>query len=407
MTSSIDSRSETWKRRTTLLACFLHFDFSFMLWVLIGALGIPLAEAAHLSPAQKGFVVAVPILAGSLMRIAVGMLVDRIGGKRVGMALLAFLFLPLCLAWQLPPSLPTLIAIGAMLGFAGASFAVALPLASRWFPPERQGLAMGIAAAGNSGTVVTNLVAPRLVLAIGLGATFGVAMLALAVVFVAFSLLAYEPPRRATQPRFPSFRDRDLRWLCLFYAITFGGYVGLSSFLPLFLRDAYGVTPIHAGYLTAGLACAGSFARPIGGIIADRIGGTRLLSILLFPIALAYGFATSLPALPMMIGVLALAMTCLGLGNGAVFQIVPQRFQRDLGAVTGLIGAIGGVGGFFLPTLLGSVRGATGSFAFGFVVLATIAFVAAISMRLLISPRGRWARAVQPIVATEAPGAVP
>ena len=407
MTSSTDSRSETWKRRTTLLACFLHFDFSFMLWVLIGALGIPLAEAAHLTPAQKGFVVAVPILAGSLMRIVVGMLVDRIGGKRVGMMLLAFLFLPLTLAWQLEPTLPALICIGAMLGFAGASFAVALPLASRWFPPERQGLAMGIAAAGNSGTVVTNLVAPRLVIAIGLGATFGVAMIALAFVLVAFSVLAYEPARRATRPQFPSFRDPDLRWLCLFYAITFGGYVGLSSFLPLFLRDAYHVTPIHAGYMTAALACCGSFARPIGGIIADRIGGTRLLGILLFPIAIAYGLATSLPPLPMMLAVFAVAMTCLGLGNGAVFQIVPQRFVRDLGAVTGLIGAIGGVGGFFLPTLLGSVRGATGSFAFGFVVLATIAGLAAVSLRLLVSSRGRWAQAMQPVVATDAPGVLP
>ncbi|HEY5921574.1 MAG TPA: MFS transporter, partial [Kofleriaceae bacterium] len=339
-------------------------------------------------------VVAVPILAGSLMRIVVGLLVDQIGGKRIGIMLLAFLFIPLALAWQLPPTLPSLIAIGAMLGFAGASFAVALPLASRWFPPERQGLAMGIAAAGNSGTVVTNLVAPRLAIAIGLGATFGVAMIALACVLVAFALLAHEPPRKATpaRPRLPSFRDRDLRWLCLFYAITFGGYVGLSSFLPLFFRDAYGVTPIHAGYITAGLACAGSFARPIGGIIADRIGGTRLLALLLFPIAIAYAVESSMPPLPMMVAALAVSMMCLGLGNGAVFQIVPQRFERDLGAVTGLIGAIGGVGGFFLPTLLGSVRQTTGSFASGFVVLASISAIAAIALRLLMSSRGRWAR---------------
>jgi NNP family nitrate/nitrite transporter-like MFS transporter len=397
MTSSTAARSETRKRRLTLLACFLHFDFSFMLWVLIGALGIPLAEAAHLSPAQKGFVVAVPILAGSLMRIVVGVLTDRFGGKRVGVALLAFLFVPLALAWQVTPSLPALVAIGAMLGFAGASFAVALPLASRWFPPERQGLAMGIAAAGNSGTVVTNLVAPRLVLAIGLGATFGVAMIALAAVLVAFTVLAYEPPRRATPAaRFPSVRDPDLRWMCLFYAITFGGYVGLSSFLPLFLRDAYGLGPIHAGYITAALACCGSLSRPIGGVIADRVGGARLLGMLLLPIAIAYGVESSLPPLPVIIAAFAVSMVCLGLGNGAVFQIVPQRFHRDLGAVTGLIGAIGGVGGFFLPTLLGSVRQATGSFGFGFVTLACIAAIAAVSLRVLIAPRGRWSEGVTP-----------
>ena len=131
-------RSEAWKRRSTLLGCFLHFDFSFMVWILIGALGIPLAEAAQLSPSQKGLVVAVPILAGSILRIPVGLCADRFGGRRVGLLLLAFLFLPLTLAWQLTPTMGSLIATGAMLGAAGASFAVALPLASRWFPPERQ-----------------------------------------------------------------------------------------------------------------------------------------------------------------------------------------------------------------------------------------------------------------------------
>lgn len=368
-----------------------------MLWVLIGALGIPLSGAAQLTPVQKGLMVALPILTGSLLRIPIGALVDRIGGKRVGMMLLAFLFVPLGLAWQLAPTLPSLIAIGATLGAAGASFTVALPLASRWFPPDRQGLAMGIAAAGNSGTVVTNLVAPRLVVALGLGATFGVAMIGLAAILVAFSVLAHEPPRHTAPSRFtlPSFRDPDLRWMCLFYAITFGGYVGLASFLPLFLRDGYEVSAIHAGYLTAGLACAGSLARPIGGLLADRFGGGRVLGVLMFPIAIAYVIASGLPALPVMVVVLASSMICLGLGNGAVFQIVPQRFARDLGAVTGVIGAIGGVGGFLLPTLLGSVRQITGSFGSGFAVLGTLAMLAAIALRVLVAPGGRWAASME------------
>src|SRR5215468_4906699 len=213
--------SENGKRWTTLVGCFLHFDFSFMLWVLFGALGIPLCEAAQLSPAHKGLVVAVPILAGSLLRVPVGILTDRFGGKQIGVALLGFLFIPLALARAMSPSLGSLLAIGALLGAAGASFAVALPLASRWFPPGRQGLAMGVAAAGNSGTVVTNLIAPRLVIALGIGATFGVAMLGLTAVLIAFAVFAYEPPRRAAPARFtvPSLRDRDLRWMCLFYAI--------------------------------------------------------------------------------------------------------------------------------------------------------------------------------------------
>jgi NNP family nitrate/nitrite transporter-like MFS transporter len=385
--------SERWKARTTLLACFLHFDFSFMLWVLFGALGISLSEAAGLSPSQKGLVVALPILIGSLLRVPIGLLVDRFGGKRIGLFLLGFLFIPLGLAAEISPSLPSLLVIGAMLGAAGASFAVALPLASQWFPPERQGLAMGVAAAGNSGTVVTNLVAPRLAVAIGLGATFGVAMLALVAVVVAFAALAHDPPRKplpSARPALPSLADPNLRWMCLFYAITFGGYVGLASFLPLFLRDGYGVTPVHAGYLTAGLAFLGSCARPIGGIISDRLGGSRVLAFLLIPIAVAYALEARQPELTVMVGTLGVSMICLGLGNGAVFQMVPQRFRRDIGAVTGVIGAIGGVGGFLLPTLLGGVRQYTGAFGVGFAALAVLAASAAICLRLLISERGRW-----------------
>jgi NNP family nitrate/nitrite transporter-like MFS transporter len=303
------------------------------------------------------------------------------------------LFLPLTLAWQSTPSLPALLAIGAMLGAAGASFAVALPLASRWFPPERQGLALGIAAAGNSGTVVTNLIAPRLAASIGIASTFLVAMVALAIVLALFALLAYEPRRKPARVTFPSLRDTDLRWMCLFYMITFGGYVGLASFLPLMLRDAYGVTPVHAGFITGGLAFLGSASRPIGGIIADRVGGARMLAVLMIPIACAYAFEASAPALPLMIAALALSMMSLGLGNGAVFQIVPQRFQRNIGAVTGLVGAVGGLGGFVLPTMLGTVREHTGTFAAGFGALAVVASCAALALRGLLSSRGKWATA--------------
>src|SRR5262245_17551923 len=169
-----------------------------MLWVLLGALGIYIAEGAHLNAGEKGLMVAVPVLSGSLLRLPLGLLSDRIGGKRVGIALLAFLFVPLALGWQAGSSLPTLLAIGLMLGTAGASFAVALPLASRWYPPERQGLAMGIAAAGNSGTAIANLVAPMLADAVGWHNVLGLAMLPLTLVLVAFTLLAKDSPGRST-----------------------------------------------------------------------------------------------------------------------------------------------------------------------------------------------------------------
>jgi NNP family nitrate/nitrite transporter-like MFS transporter len=218
-------------------------------------------------------------------------------------------------------------------------------------------------------------------------------MAGLAVVLVAFLVLTHQPPvppRAAAASVLPSLRDRNLRWMCLFYAITFGGYVGLSSFLPLYLRDAYGVTPVHAGYITASLAVLGSCSRPIGGIVSDRLGGSRVLAFLLIPIAGAYLLEAGQPGLVAMVGLLGASMICLGLGNGAVFQMVPQRFTRDIGAVTGVIGAVGGIGGFVLPTLLGTVRQYTGGFGYGFAVLGLIATSGALCLRLLIAEGGRW-----------------
>ena len=378
----------------TLIGSFLHFDMSFMLWVLLGALGIYIAESAGLSPAQKGLVVAIPILSGSLLRIPLGLLGDRFGGKRVGIAMLAFLFLPLAIGWQAGDGLSSLLGVGLMLGTAGASFAVALPLASRWYPPERQGLAMGVAAAGNSGTVIANLVAPRLANIVGWHNVLVLAMLPLAVVLVAFVLLAKDSPDRSSgQPigRYLSaLKHGDLWLFCLFYSVTFGGYVGLSSFLPLFFRDQYHVTPVTAGYLTALAAFVGSGLRPVGGYLADRLGGVRLLSVLLIGIGAVYAIGATLPGLAAMEGLLLVGMACLGMGNGAVFQLVPQRFRREIGIATGVVGALGGLGGFFLPNLLGGVKGATGSFAGGFLVLAGVAFGALVLLRLLAVARHEW-----------------
>ena len=184
----------------TLAACFLHFDVSFMLWVLLGALGVYIAEELKLGPSEKAMVVAIPILSGSLLRVPLGLLSDRFGGKQVGTIMLICLYGPLTLGWLSGDSINDLMAIGALLGVAGASFAVALPLASRWYPPEKQGLAMGIAAAGNSGTVVTNLIAPRLAASIGWQGVMAVAMIPLTIALVVFVLLAKESPRRGPRP---------------------------------------------------------------------------------------------------------------------------------------------------------------------------------------------------------------
>jgi MFS transporter, NNP family, nitrate/nitrite transporter len=378
----------------TLIAAFLHFDLSFMLWVLLGALGIFIAQELKLSPAEKGMMVAIPILSGSLLRVPIGLLSDRYGGKRVGVAMLVFLFLPLLLGWQLGSSLPALLAVGLMLGTAGASFAVALPLASRWYPPQRQGLVMGIAAAGNSGTVIANLAAPRLALVVGWHNVLLLAMIPLALVIAAFALLAKDSPGNTRGQPFRSYltalKVGDMWWFCLLYSVTFGGYVGLGSFMPTFFHDQYGLDAINAGYLTALAAFVGSGLRPVGGWLADRFGGVRMLTILLLGITATYGLGAQLPVLWAMAALLVLGMACLGMGNGAVFQLVPQRFQQQIGVATGVIGAVGGLGGFFLPNLLGVVKQYTGSFGAGFLVLAGVALAALALLRVLVAIRQGW-----------------
>lgn len=356
----------------TLVASFIYFDVSFMVWVLLGALGNYVAEALGLSGTQKGLMAAVPILSGSCFRLILGPLGDRFGGRRVGLVALAATTLPLLIGWRFADAFETIILTGLLLGVAGASFAVALPLASRWYPPEHQGLAMGIAGAGNSGTVFASLFAPRLARAFGWEAVFGLALVPVLCALVAFALLAADSP--ATPRRFELaqygrvVRYTDTGWFAAIYAVTFGGFVGLGSYLAIFLREQYGLTKVHAGDLTALCVFMGSFARPLGGYLADRLGGIRVLLAILGTIVVAMLLVASLPPLVLLVPLLFAVMAAFGLGNGAVFQLVPLRFRDDLGAVTGLVGAAGGIGGFLLPFFLGALHDATGTYTAGFLV---------------------------------------
>ncbi|WP_218028891.1 nitrate/nitrite transporter [Tengunoibacter tsumagoiensis] len=390
----------------TVFASFLHFDLCFTLWVLLGSLSIFITKDLRLNSAQQGLMVAIPTLSGSLMRIVMGILSDRFGGKRSGTAMLFFLFIPLFLAWLLPINFAGIIAIGLMLGVAGSSFAVALPLASHWYPPSRQGLIMGITAAGNIGTVVANLAAPSLAKSYGWHAVMGLSILPLAIVLVIFVLLAKDSPDRPVGVDLSRYisvlRSGDIWWFCLFYSVTFGGFVGLSTFLPLFLKNQYTTfNPITAGLFTALAAFLGSTFRPLGGFLADKIGGGRILTALLIGIGIIYLAISLLPAIGVMIWLFLLIMICLGMGNGAVFQLVPLRFRREIGIATGLVGAFGGVGGFFLPTLLGSIKQISGSYGSGLVILAIIAFIALVALRIFLAAQREWSVAPSVIVEGE------
>ncbi|XYU18793.1 nitrate/nitrite transporter [Bacillus pumilus] len=371
----------------TLLSSFLYFDVSFMIWVLLGALGAFIAQDFALSTAEKGMIVAIPILSGSFFRIVLGLFTDRIGPKKTAVIGMLFTTIPLIWGFIAGTTLSELVLIGILLGVAGASFAVALPMASRWYPPHLQGVAMGIAGAGNSGTLISTLFGPRLAEIYGWHAVMGLALIPLSLVFLFFIFTAKDAPNQPTpkplRSYFSVFQVKSTWFFCLLYAITFGGFVGLSSFLSIFFVDQYGISKIHAGDFVTLCVAAGSFFRPIGGLIADKIGGMKVLLGLFAVIGICLGGVSSLPALPLVITLLFTGMMCLGMGNGAVFQLVPQVFHKEIGIVTGIVGAAGGIGGFFLPNILGSLKEVTGSYMFGFLTISL--FVLVVFICLVIS----------------------
>jgi NNP family nitrate/nitrite transporter-like MFS transporter len=267
---------------------------------------------------------------------------------------------------------------------AGASFAAALPLASRWYPPQFQGLVLGIAGAGNVGTALATFFGPWLASSLGWHAVFGIALIPVVATLVLVAVLAKDSP---THPAPKSFADyvsvlkyADTWWFCFFYAITFGGFVGLVSFLNLFFRDQYALTKVQAGAFATICAVAGSMIRPLGGYLSDRFGGVRVLILLYLGVAAMMAGVSALPSLGVCAVLLTTGMALLGMGNGAVFQLVPQRFNKEIGVITGIVGAAGGLGGFLLPTILGGLKQLTRSYGGGFLTFAVVGAIGAVAL---------------------------
>ena len=377
----------------TLFAAFLYFDVSFMAWVLLGPLAVQISRDLGLNAAEKGLMVALPVLAGAFFRLVNGVLVDWLLPRKAGIISQVVVLAGLLAAWHFGvDTYARVLMVGAVLGVAGASFAVALPLASRWYPPEHQGTALGIAGAGNSGTVFAALFAPGLAVLFGWQNVIGLVCIPLAVAFLAYLALAKDAPG---VPDRKSFREYaavlaggDAWWFMFFYSVTFGGFVGLASSLTIYFNDQYGLSPVSAGYFTAACVFAGSLFRPLGGALADRIGGVRSLSAMYAVSASALLLVSlNLPQAWMALLVFIVAMLALGMGNGAVFQLVPQRFRREIGIMTGLIGMTGGIGGFYLAASLGTSKQLTGGYTSGFVLFALLACLALLG---LTGVKRRW-----------------
>jgi NNP family nitrate/nitrite transporter-like MFS transporter len=376
----------------TLLTAFLYFDFSFMVWTLLGPLGAQIGETLGLSATQKGLMVAVPILSGALLRIALGLTVDRFGAKRTGIAAQLVVMAGLLWAWLAGlKSYEATLLMGMVLGFGGASFAVALPQAGRWYPPNMQGLVMGLAGAGNIGTVLDALLAPRLAAAFGWRVVFGLALIPATLVLVAYTVFSKEAPATFRKKRFGDYlqllKDKDAHWFCFYYTVSFGGFVGLASSYVLYFKSEFGLTPVHAGDLAALCTAAGALLRPVGGSLADRIGGIRALYRCYTVAGIALILAAVGRDLAWNLGALIIASGALGMANGSVFQLLPQRFGKDLGVMTGLVGAGGGIGGFYLASSLGYSKGLTGSYLAGLTIFSMLCFCAIIGLGLV---KTRW-----------------
>lgn len=376
-------------RSRQLCLATVAFAISFSVWGLISALAPRFKDMYGLSDTQTSLAIAIPVILGSLFRIPMGILADRYGGRITFSLLLAFAIVPAA-AIALIHSYAMLLIGGFFLGVVGSSFAVGVAFSTKWFLPEQQGLALGIFGAGNIGQSIAVFFGPRLAHVLPWEAVFwifGGASLLWALVFWTFARDA-APGQPATIGQIAGILlHKRLSWaLSFFYFITFGGFVALGVYLPTLLKSHFGLSLDDAGMRTAGFVVLATLLRPLGGWLSDRIGGARLLVAIFAAIACLALLLISSSIVVFSIGALGIA-ALLGLGNGAVFKLVPQYFPAEVGIVTGLVGAIGGLGGFFPPIVLGVLKQATGAYTIGFLLLALFA-LAALAVNVAVFVRG-------------------
>lgn len=369
-------------------ACFAVFgSLSAMMPVVRKLLG--------LTDSQKWLAISLPVLLGSVGRLPLGILADRLGGRPVFAVTLVASIVPVVLL-GLVHTYPMLLVCGFLVGIALASFSVGVSFVSPWYPASRQGYALGVYGAGNAGQAIASFGAPVVVGWFGYRWGFWAWGVLAALVLVFWLLLARDAPQRAPAKGWGDYLRplaRPRSWaLSLYYFLTFGGFVAMALSLPVLLTEQFHLGKVDAGFRTAGFIALATACRPLGGILSDRIGGARVLSIV-FPITAVCALLMARPAMDTFtVGALGMA-AAIGLGNGAVFKLVPEFFPTTVGSVTGLVGAAGGLGGFFPPLVLGELKQQTGSYAPGFICLAVFA-VLCLGVLLVTRPRRRAAVAV-------------
>lgn len=371
----------------TLFTSLLYFDFCFAVWVLNGAMAPFISKDLGLSDVEKGFLVSVPVIAGALMRLPLGIFSQYIGRKNAAQVEMGTLVVGLLLGYFIARSYLGVLCLGVILGIAGASFGVALSLGSGWYPPKYKGLAMGIAGAGNSGAVLAVLFAPPLAKAYGWQSVYAMAAIPLVVAMILLQIFAKEPPdleKKKLKDYLKVLGDRDAWVFNLIYMVTFGGYIGLTSFLPTLFNDQYGIPKESVGMYAAGIIVAASILRVLGGWFADRFGGIRVLVSLGAVIVAATAIAATIPANPwVMVAVLVVCFSAMGAGNGAVFQLVPLRFKTTSAVAGSFVGEVGALAGGFLPIAMGLSMQNTGSYTGGFLT-GTLLSIGSLVVLLLV-----------------------
>jgi len=378
----------------TLLAAFIYFTYSCGVWVTNGTMAPFIKESLHLSPTQIGVLLSVPIFAGALMRSPLGLLSQYIGRKNATLVEMGGIALALAFGYFYVESFNDLIAMGVLLGIAGASFGVALSLGSGSFPPRYKGLAMGLVGAGNVGTSISALLAPQLAQAYGWKAVYGLAALGLLLPIIVMIVLAREPDdvnkNASLREHTACLFEKDGWAFSLIYAVTFGGFIGLISFLPSYYYDQFGVSKVQAGQLTMLAAFMGAALRIFGGWISDHWGGINTLTAVLLLISLTLllcGLSSGSLVLTTLL--LMLCFAALGAGNGALFQLVPLRWPLTTAVAGSMIGEIGALGGGLVPNAMGLSKQYAGSYFWGFALFAVLALIVLGMMR---SMQLRWTR---------------
>jgi NNP family nitrate/nitrite transporter-like MFS transporter len=369
-----NTNGQTW----VLVLSTMSMIVSFTVWSVFAPIATEIQKIYQLSITQKSILIATPVLLGSLMRIPMGILTDRYGGRRIFALTMLLLILPMVGA-GFADSFAMLLFWAFFIGMAGTTFAISITYVSKWYPPQKQGLILGIAGMGNLGSAVANFLIPSIFSSYGLSWVFwnlAIAMACMSILFwVGTKDVQMTNKHKTLNESLSVLKFKETWYLSVFYFLTFGSFVTFSIYLPTFLNDLFSITALEAGLKTAIFVVLATLIRPVGGYLSDRFGAKGLLTLVFSGVTLCGLFIAFTMDNFLFFSINCLIISILlGIGNGAVFKMVPEISKGNTGVVTGIVGAIGGVGGFFPPIILGLTKDLAGDYVLGFLLLSILSF---------------------------------